>query len=336
MAQKIRIKRRNALGGAGAPTTLSAAELAFNESSKILYYGLGDTGTGEAQTVIAIAGEGAFLPSGGGAGGYVKSITATPDTGISATDTDGDVTLAGIDASKTVKGVVRLATQAELEAGTPGVVPGADLILANQYVLPIATGSDLGGIQIGDGLAIDGNGKVSVTLEQGTVYKGTADFTQANTEPSTPENGWIYGNTGSGTAAWTGIVGETVTEGVQAIWSSDDNEWSLISSAGGLTALTGADPIEIDVVTNSASEPIVKIKDGTESQKGAIQFATDVQIANGAAAVAVQASQLKDALDSLDPLPTGTATGDLMQWDTTLNAGSGGWAVSNDLDGGNF
>ena len=54
MAQKIRIKRRAALGGAGAPTTLAAAELAFNEASKILYYGLGDTGSGEAQTVIAL------------------------------------------------------------------------------------------------------------------------------------------------------------------------------------------------------------------------------------------------------------------------------------------
>ena len=66
MAQKIRIKRRAAASGVGAPTTLAAAELAFNEASKILYYGLGDTGMGEAQTVIAIGGEGAFLPSTGG------------------------------------------------------------------------------------------------------------------------------------------------------------------------------------------------------------------------------------------------------------------------------
>ena len=336
MAQKIRIKRRNSLGGSGAPTTLAYAELAFNEADKVLWYGLGDTGAGEAQTVIAIGGEGAFLPSGGGAGGYVKSITATPDTGISAVDSNGDVTLAGIDATKTAKGVVRLATQAEYEAGTPGVVPGADLILANEYVLPIATGSELGGIQIGDGLAIDGAGKVSVTLEQGTVYKGTADFTNGSAEPASPENGWIYGNTTAGTAAWTGISGETVTEGVQAIWSEDNGAWALISSAGGVTAVTGADPIEIDVATNGASEPIIKIKDGTESQKGAVKFATDVQITNGAALVAVQASQLKDALDDLDPLPTGTVAGDLMQWDPTAASGAGAWAISNDLDGGTF
>ena len=330
MAQKIRIKRRNATGAAGAPTTLSAAELAFNENSKILYYGLGDTGSGEAQTVIPIGGEGAFLPSGGG--GYVKSITETSDTGISVIDSSGDVTLAGIDASKTAKGVVRLATQAEYEAGTPGVVPGADLILANEYVLPIATGSELGGIQVGDGLAIDGSGKVSVTLKQGTVYKGTADLTDGSAEPASPENGWIYGNTTAGSAAWTGISGETVGEGVQAIWSDDDAEWSLISSANGVTVVTGADPIQIDVATNGASEPIVKIKDGTESQKGAVKFATNVQITNGTALVAVQASQLKDALDDLDPLPTGTVDGDLMQWDTATSS----WSISNDLDGGTF
>ena len=91
MAQKIRIKRRAGGGGAGAPTTLASAELAFNEASKILYYGLGDTGSGEATTVIAIGGEGAFLPSTGG-GSYVKTVSATANTSISATTSNGDVT----------------------------------------------------------------------------------------------------------------------------------------------------------------------------------------------------------------------------------------------------
>ena len=336
MAQKIRIKRRAGGGGVGAPTTLASAELAFNEASKILYYGLGDTGGGEATTVIAIGGEGAFLPSTGG-GGYVKTVSATADTGISATTVNGDVTLAGIDATTAVKGVVKLATQAELEAGTPGVVPGADLILANSYELPVATASELGGITVGNGLAIDpSTGKLDVTLAQGTVYKGEADFTNGSAEPGSPENGWIYSNSTAGTAAWTGISGESVTEGVQAIWSEDDSKWSLIASAGGVTAVTGQDPIEVDVATNGADQPIVKIKDGSESQKGAVKFATDLQITNGAALVAVQASQLKTALDDFDALPVGTAEGDLMTWDTTLNSGSGGWAVGNELDGGTF
>jgi len=57
MANTIRIKRR--IGGStGAPTTLGAAELAFNENSggRILYYGLGDDSFGTATSVIAIGG----------------------------------------------------------------------------------------------------------------------------------------------------------------------------------------------------------------------------------------------------------------------------------------
>ena len=57
MANTIRIKRR--IGGAtGAPATLGAAELAFNENSggRVLYYGLGDDSTGVATSVIAIGG----------------------------------------------------------------------------------------------------------------------------------------------------------------------------------------------------------------------------------------------------------------------------------------
>ena len=58
MANNIRIKRRAASGGAGAPTSLLNAELAYNEASNILYYGFGDDGNGTATSVAAIAGSG--------------------------------------------------------------------------------------------------------------------------------------------------------------------------------------------------------------------------------------------------------------------------------------
>lgn len=62
MSNTIRIKRRASSGGAGAPTTLENAELAFNEASNILYYGTGTGGAGgSATSVIAIAGNGAFV-----------------------------------------------------------------------------------------------------------------------------------------------------------------------------------------------------------------------------------------------------------------------------------
>lgn len=62
MANTIRIKRRANGGGAGAPTTLANAEMAFNEQTNILYYGTGTGGVGgSATSIIPIAGNGAFV-----------------------------------------------------------------------------------------------------------------------------------------------------------------------------------------------------------------------------------------------------------------------------------
>lgn len=57
MATTLRIKRRASGGGTSGPSTLAAAEIAFNETSgsRILYYGLGDV-SGTASSVIAIGG----------------------------------------------------------------------------------------------------------------------------------------------------------------------------------------------------------------------------------------------------------------------------------------
>lgn len=62
MANTIRIKRRAAGGGSGAPSSLENAELAFNEDTNILYYGTGTGGAGgTATSIIPIAGNGAFV-----------------------------------------------------------------------------------------------------------------------------------------------------------------------------------------------------------------------------------------------------------------------------------
>lgn len=62
MSNTIRIKRRASGGGAGAPSSLNNAEMAFNEQTNILYYGTGTGGAGgTATSVIAIAGSGAFM-----------------------------------------------------------------------------------------------------------------------------------------------------------------------------------------------------------------------------------------------------------------------------------
>lgn len=63
MANNIRLKRRAAGGAAGAPASLLSAEPAYNEQDNILYYGFGDSG-GNATSIIAIGGSGAFLTLG--------------------------------------------------------------------------------------------------------------------------------------------------------------------------------------------------------------------------------------------------------------------------------
>lgn len=62
MAVTLKIKRRSSAGAAGAPSALKAGELAYNENTgdNSLYYGYGDDGSGNATSVIAIGGSGAY------------------------------------------------------------------------------------------------------------------------------------------------------------------------------------------------------------------------------------------------------------------------------------
>lgn len=125
MSNTIRIKRRAAGGGSGAPTTLANAELAFNEQTNVLYYGSGVSG-GEAANIIAIAGNGAFVDlssaqtiagvktfnstiqgSVSGSAGSTNSLT-TPRT-ISITG-DMSYTSGGFDGTANVTGTGTLAT----------------------------------------------------------------------------------------------------------------------------------------------------------------------------------------------------------------------------------
>jgi hypothetical protein len=75
VANTLRIKRRPIGGAAGAPTSLAASEIAYNEQDDILYYGKGDSG-GNAISIIPIGGPGAFTPIGGGGGGPATITTS--------------------------------------------------------------------------------------------------------------------------------------------------------------------------------------------------------------------------------------------------------------------
>jgi hypothetical protein len=127
MSNTIRIKRRASSGGAGAPSSLANAELAFNEATNILYYGTGTGGAGgSATSIIAIAGNGAFVDLStnqtiagtktfsstisGSINGNAATATAWATARNLSLTGDGTATLASVDGTAAVSAAFTLAT----------------------------------------------------------------------------------------------------------------------------------------------------------------------------------------------------------------------------------
>lgn len=391
-AQTIRIKRR-LTGNAGAPAALASAELAFNNVDSTLYIGAGDNGSGQATSVVAIAGANAVgnfvtldtnqtitgdktfsgltsitgqldVTNGEYSGFYlsgledvnivnevppqageiltfngthwtnspapadsIASVVAAPDSGVYA-NTSGDVvTIGGIDATTTVKGVVRFATQAEIDAGASGVVVTPAQLSAAAYELPIASATILGGIKVGGGLTIDGDGVLSANLEGALEFKGSIDVTQ--TAPAA-ESGDLYINetAGQADASFTGIAGELVLENALVIY--DGAEWNTadLQVDSGVVSLTGTDPITVD--NTDPKRPIVGVKDASTTQKGVVTLASASDLAAGATDKVVTADQVQELTGAV--LPVGTSDGAVL---TYLQA-SAQWISQDFLDGGLF
>jgi hypothetical protein len=87
MSNTIRIKKRAASGSAGAPSSLSPSELAFNENDLKLYYGFGDNGSTppSASSIITVGGSGAFFNKTDTR--TANTILAGPTTGSAAAPT---------------------------------------------------------------------------------------------------------------------------------------------------------------------------------------------------------------------------------------------------------
>lgn len=87
MSNIVRLKRRAAGGAAGAPSSLKTTEVAYNEQDDVLYIGFGDDGSGNATSIRALAGGGAFLALVGAqtiAG--VKTFSSSPVVPAPTTD----------------------------------------------------------------------------------------------------------------------------------------------------------------------------------------------------------------------------------------------------------
>lgn len=79
MSNILRLKRRTSVGAAGAPAALKTTEPAYNEADNVLYIGFGDDGSGNATSIKALAGAGAFLDlSTSQTVGGTKTFTVSP------------------------------------------------------------------------------------------------------------------------------------------------------------------------------------------------------------------------------------------------------------------
>ena len=197
MANTIRIKKRASSGSAGAPSTLAPSELAFNENTGDLklYYGYGDNGSGEASSVIAVGGSGAFWNKTDTR--TANTILSGPTTGSAAAPTFRSLVVADIPtltASKvsdfdTQVRTSRLDQLASATAVVSGVTPTADAHFATKgYVDSTAQGLDvkdsckvattanitLSGTQTIDNIAIGADERVLVkdqsTASQNGIY----------------------------------------------------------------------------------------------------------------------------------------------------------------------
>ena len=209
MANTIRIKKRSASGSAGAPSSLSPSELAFNENDLKLYYGFGDDGQTPpgASSIITIGGAGAFFnktdtrnanlilagpTTGSAAAPTFRSLVAADIPSIAHTkisDFDTGVRTNRLDQMTAPSGAVSLNSQKITNLADPT----ADADAANKgYVDGVAQGLD---IKESCQAATTANITISTALNNGDTLDGvtlsTNDRVLVKDQSSASENG-IY------------------------------------------------------------------------------------------------------------------------------------------------
>jgi len=209
MSNTIRIKKRAASGSAGAPSSLSPSELAFNENDLKLYYGFGDDGATPpaASSIITIGGSGAFFnktdtrsanailagpTSGSAAAPTFRSLVAADIPSIAHTkisDFDTGVQTNRLDQMAAPTGSV----SANSQKITNLADPTADADAANKgYVDGVAQGLD---IKDSVQAATTGNITIATALNNGDTIDGvtlsTNDRVLVKDQSTASENG-IY------------------------------------------------------------------------------------------------------------------------------------------------
>ena len=192
MSNTIRIKKRAASGSAGAPSSLSPSELAFNENDLTLYYGFGDNGSTppSASSIITIGGSGAFFDKTTTRNANI--VLAGPTTGSAAAPTFRALVAADLlklNEFTAPDGAVSLNSQKITNLATPTADGDA---ASKSYVDGVAQGLDVKDSCVA---ATTANITISTALNNGDTLDGvtlsTNDRVLVKDQSTASENG-IY------------------------------------------------------------------------------------------------------------------------------------------------
>ena len=268
MANTIRIKKRAASGSAGAPSTLSPSELAFNENDLKLYYGFGDNGATppEASSIITVGGSGAFFNKTDTRS--ANAILAGPTTGSAAAPTFRSLVAADIPTLTAAKvsdfdTQVRTNRVDQLASATnpvTGVTPTADAHFATKgYVDGVSQGLDikeavkvattanitLSGTQTIDGVAVSADERVlvkdqSTATENGLYLCKAGSWARTDDLAAGADASSVFVFVDQGTVnADNGFV--CTTNKGSAVVGTNNLSFTQFSGAGQVTAGDGLD-----------------------------------------------------------------------------------------------
>ena len=182
----------------------------------------------------------------------------TVSTVVVTSSTGADTSLPA--ATATLAGVMRATDKVKLD----GIEASA-----NNYTLPAATTDLLGGVKVGDGLAVQGDGTLSVAVNSNLNFLGSIDVTQQN-PAGTETVGDFYVNSatsGAPLAAWGTDINNPVVGG-EMVSLGSDGAWHEIGKTGAQTirSVSVSAPI-----TNLGTDvdPTIAITEALPSTNGA-------------------------------------------------------------------
>ena len=272
MTNTIRIKKRAASGSAGAPSSLSPSELAFNEADLKLYYGFGDNGSTppSASSIITVGGAGAFFNKTDTR--TANTVLSGPTTGSAAAPTFRALVAADLlklneftapDGSVSLNSqkITNLATPtADGDAASKSYVDGVSQGLDIKEAVKVATTANitLSGTQTIDGVAVSADERVLVkdqsTASQNGLYlckSGSWARTDDLAAGSDASSVFVFVDQGTVNSE-NGVV--CTTSKGSAVVGTNNLAFTQFSGAGQITASDGlsksGNTLSVDLKSN--------------------------------------------------------------------------------------